>query len=97
MNGTALEKRLLLHTIDAHRSLLRLEIKSIGARLRPIALLTAWGRRWSPLSKSIDEVVHTFGIDRRSRWARWTRYASLIALLLPLIRSIASRRRPDER
>jgi len=93
MNKTQFDKRLLQGKIESNRAMLRLELRSIKRQLEPASLLVAWSKRWVPLSRSIDTLMRTLGIDEGGRWSRWARYASLAALALPLIKYVTWRDR----
>ena len=92
MNRTQLDKRLLLGQIESHRAQVRVEFRSIKRQFAPASILTAWGKRWEPLSRSIDTLTRTLGIDQSGPWGRCARYASIAALALPLIRFVVSRK-----
>ncbi len=93
MNETQIDKRLLLGKIDSHRTQMRRDLESFRRQLAPASLLVAWSKRWVPLSRSIDVLTRTLGIDEKGRWGKWARFASLAALALPLIRFVARRGR----
>ena len=92
MRSVLQEKQCLLQKIAENRAELRYEFKVLKASLSPTRSLLAFGKHAGPVIVALAALARSLLGGGRKRNSRRLNYASLIPVLIPLLRLVLERR-----